>query len=65
MSKAQVLEAFKSEYWWAFNGRGGVMIAKNEMFWEFVDGLVKSGMVTQIQRNRWANPFKSTPEICS
>ena len=57
MTKAQVLKAFKGEFWMPLNSRRGDRIAKNEMFWEFVDGLVKSGMVTQNQWNRWANPF--------
>ena len=57
MTKAKVLKDFRSEFWMPLKSVQGDSIAKNEMFWAFVDGLVKSGMVTQSQWQRWANPF--------
>ena len=32
-------------------------VAMNELFWIYVDTLVRSGTVTQSQWQRWANPF--------
>lgn len=57
-TKSQVIASFQSEFWMPLNSVRGDTIAKNEMFWNFVDGLVKAGIVTENQFNNWANPYK-------
>lgn len=32
-------------------------IAKNELWWNFVDGLCKESVITESQYNLWSNPF--------
>jgi len=56
-TKTQVLQEFKGAFAATLTAYGTDTTAKNELFWNWVDGLVKQGEITQAQWKRWANPF--------
>tara|TARA_B110000503_G_scaffold115812_1_gene174415 strand:+ start:41 stop:214 length:174 start_codon:yes stop_codon:yes gene_type:complete len=57
MTKDQVLAQFKSEFAMPIRMFKTDIAALNEMFFAFADSLVRDGVLTQGQWQRWANPF--------
>lgn len=56
-TKAQVVQEFKGAFAGELEAMGNDRDAKNQRFFDWVDGLVKDGYVTQAQWRKWANPF--------
>jgi len=54
-TKEQIVREFKNVYWRDLTQLD--KIAKNEMFWQWVDKLNKQGHISEAQWRRWANPF--------
>ena len=57
VTKTQVVREFKDIYFNSLREFGRDKTAKNELFWQYVDSLMKDGYVTRGQWRRWANPF--------
>jgi len=56
-TKAQVLKEFRDAFAATLTAYGSDKTAKNELFWNWLDGLAKQGEITQTQWQRWVNPF--------